>query len=127
MMDIEGLLVWTLGSLIRVIQLIWKLKKWFVTWIMTYWILSDDKILTVTQITWIALPILPEILCQWDFRGNGSSKCICWSISRITGINGSMIHFFKQIFPNKCQAYRMKFLTLTLSFFNVDIILKYQI
>ena len=41
-MDIKGLFVWILGSVIRVIQLISTLKKLFVsyfsiTWIMTHW------------------------------------------------------------------------------------------
>ena len=43
MMDIKGLFVWTLGSVIRVLQLIWTLKKLFlsylsITWTMTHWI-----------------------------------------------------------------------------------------
>ena len=43
MMDIKGLSVWTLGSVIRVIQLYSTLKKQFVsypsiTWIMPHWV-----------------------------------------------------------------------------------------
>ena len=58
MMDIKGLFVWTLGSVIRVIQLISTLKKLFVsylpvTWIMTHWIQGNNRILTITRITWI--------------------------------------------------------------------------
>ena len=58
MMDIKGLFVWTLGSVIRVIQLISTLKKLFVsylpiTWIMTHWIQGNNRILTITWIIWI--------------------------------------------------------------------------
>ena len=60
MMNIKGLFVWTLGSVIRVIQLIWtwRLKKPFVsylliTWIMAYWIQGNNRIPKITRITWI--------------------------------------------------------------------------
>ena len=50
--------VWTLGSVIQVIQLISTLKKLFVsylsiTWIMNHWIQGNNRILTITRITWI--------------------------------------------------------------------------
>ena len=70
MMDIKGLFVWTLESVIRVIQLIWTLKKTFVsylsiTWIMTNWIQGDNRILTITRITWITR--FPFISCLDQF------------------------------------------------------------
>ena len=58
MMNIKGLFVWTRESVIRVVQLISTQKKLFVsylsiTWIMTHWILGNNRILTITPITWI--------------------------------------------------------------------------
>ena len=58
MMDIKGLFVWTLGSVMRVIQLISILKKLFVsyfsiTWIVAHWIQGNNRILPITRITWI--------------------------------------------------------------------------
>ena len=58
MMDIKGLFVWTLGSVIRVIQLISTLKNLFVSHfsialIRTHWIQGKNRILAVTRITWI--------------------------------------------------------------------------
>ena len=146
MMDIKGLFVWALGSVIRVIQLISTLKKLFlsypsITWIMTHCIRGNNKILTVTRITWITRflfiscldnfaytsrnPVSMGLdantsdknpkpiyliksssgLCEWllhsvtqwfDQLGHQSSF-VCLSISRITWINGSLIHFPKQI------------------------------
>ena len=146
MMDIKGLFVWTLESVIRVIQLISTLKKLFlsypsITWIMTHWIWGKNRILTVTRITWITrflfISCLDQFclyfpkssvngigrkhkwknpkpiyliksssgLCEWllqsvtqwfDQLGHQSSF-VCLSISRITWINGSLIHFPKQI------------------------------
>ena len=58
-MDIKGLFVSTLRSVIRVIQLIWKLKKPFcsylsITWIRTHCIQgNNNRILTITRIIWI--------------------------------------------------------------------------
>ena len=56
MMNINGLFVWTLGSVIRVIQLISTLKKLFVlyltiTQIITHWIQNKNTILKITRIT----------------------------------------------------------------------------
>ena len=144
MMDIKGLFVWTLGSVIRVIQLISTLKKLFVsylpiTWIMTHWIQGNNRILTITWIIWITrfLFILVSIsfahtshnpvsmglrantsdknlkpiyvikrtsgLCEWLLQSvtqwldqlDHQSSFVCVSISRITWINGSVIHFSK--------------------------------
>ena len=140
----KGLFVWTLGSVIRVIQLISTLKKLFVlylsiTWIMTDWIHGNNRILTVTQITWISLFLFISCLDQfclyflkssvngiarkhkWQksktYMRNQTYKRLVWmaapisysmawsvdhqssflcvSISRITWINGSVIHFSK--------------------------------
>ena len=71
-MDIKGLFGWTLGSVIRVIQLIWTLKKPFVsylsiTWIMmTHRIHGNNRILTITQITWITLFLFIPCLDQFS-------------------------------------------------------------
>ena len=70
MMDIKGLFVWTLGSVIRVIQLISTLKKLFVsylsiTWIMTRWIQGNNRILTITRITWITRFLFISYLGQF--------------------------------------------------------------
>ena len=59
MMDIKSLFVWTLRSMIRVIQLISTLKKLFlsylsITWIMIHWVQSNNRVLTILRITWIA-------------------------------------------------------------------------
>ena len=165
-MDINGLFVWALGSVIRAIQLIWTLKKIFdlylsVNWIMmTHWAHSNNKILTITRITWITLflfiPCLDQFwlylkkssanaitrkykyknlkpiyvikrtsgLCEWLLYSatqwldqlHHQSSFACVSISCITWIEGSVIHFNKQKALNKCQAYRMKVLSFTLSF-----------
>ena len=82
MMDIKGLFVWTLGSVIRVIQLISTLKKLFVlylsiTWIMTDWIHGNNRILTVTQITWISLFLFISCLDQF---------CLYFLKSSVNGI-----------------------------------------
>ena len=58
MMNIKGLFIWTLGSVIQVTQLISTRKKLFVsylsiTWIMTFWIHGNNRVLTITRITWI--------------------------------------------------------------------------
>ena len=58
------------------------------------------------------LQSVTEGLDQLDHQ----SSFVCVSVSRITWINGSLIHFSKQIAPNKCQAYRMKVLSFALSF-----------
>ena len=70
MMDIKGLFVWTLGSVIRVIQLMSTLKKLFVsylsiTWIMTRWIQGNNRILTITRITWITRFLFISYLGQF--------------------------------------------------------------
>ena len=63
-------------------------------------------------------------LCEWLFQWvthwldqlDHQSSFVCVSISCIIWINGSVIRFSKQIASNKCQAYRMKVLSFTLSF-----------
>ena len=92
------------------------------------------------------LPIPPEIRCQWETRNanpkpiciieltsglcewlfrsitkwlyqlNHQSSFLCVSVSPITWINRLLIHFSKQIAPNKCQTYRMKVLSFALGF-----------
>ena len=148
MMDIKGLFVWTLGSVIRVIQLISTLKKLFVsylsiTWI--HWIQGNNRILAITRITWITrflfISCLDQFrsnnvmgqmwnpvtmgsrantsdknlkpihvikrksgLCEWLLQSitqsldqlDYQSSFVCVSISRITWINGSVIHFWKK-------------------------------
>ena len=165
MMDIKGLFVWTLGSVIRVIQLISTLKNLFVSHfsialIRTHWIQGKIRILAVTRITWITgflfISCLDQFvytsrnpvtmglrantsdknskpiyvikcingLCEWLLQSvtqwldqlDHQNSFVCVSVYRITWINGSMIRFSKQIAPNKCQAYRMKLLSFTVSF-----------
>ena len=82
MMDIKGLFVWTLGSVIRVIQLISTLKKLFVsylsiTWIMTRWIQGNNRILTITRITWITHFLFISCLDQF---------CLYFLKSNVNGI-----------------------------------------
>ena len=60
---------------------------------------------------------LLQSVTQWLDQLDHQSSFVCVSVSRITWINGSLlIHFSKQIAPNKCQAYIMKVLSFTLSF-----------
>ena len=149
MMDMNGLFVWTLGSVIQVIQLISTLNKLFVshlsiTWIMTYWIQGNNRILTITWITCISrflfISCLDQFcldtswnpmsmglctntsdknpkpiyvikrtssLCEWLLQSvtqwldqlNHQGSFVCVSISRITWINGLVIHFSKQNSP----------------------------
>ena len=162
MMDIKGLFVWTLGSVIRVIQLISTLKKLFVsylsiTWIMIHWVQGNNRILTITRITSITrFPFISCLdqfclyfpkssvkgilrkhkwknpksiyvikrtsgLCEWLLQSvtqwldqlDRQSSFVCVSVSCI---NGSVIHFSKQIAPDICQEHRMKVLSFTLSF-----------
>ena len=66
-MNIKGLFVWTLGS---VIQLISILKKLFVSylsiaWIMTRWIQGNNRILTITWITGITRFLFISCLDQF--------------------------------------------------------------
>ena len=140
-------------------------KKLFVsylliTWIMTRWVQGNNRILTITRITWSLIfylfpvsisftwtsrnPVTMEFcanasgknpkriyvikrtsdLCEWLLQSvtqwldqlDHQSLFVCVSISLISYINGSVIHFSKQIAPNKCQAHRMKVLSFTLSF-----------
>ena len=56
-----------------------------------------------------------ESITQWLDQVDRQS-----STSWITWINESLIHFSKQIAPNKWQACRMKILSLTLSFSDTD-------
>ena len=70
MMDVKGLFVWALESVIRVIQLISTLTKLFlsylsITWIMTHWIQSNNRILTITRITWITRVLFISCLDQF--------------------------------------------------------------
>ena len=69
-MYIKGLFVWTLGSVIRVIQLISTLKKLFVSclsisWIMIHWLQGNNRILTITRITWITRCLFMSCLDQF--------------------------------------------------------------
>ena len=59
---------------------------------------------------------LLQSVTQWLDQLDHQGSFVCVSISRITWINASVIHFFKQIAPNKCQAYRMKALSFTSRF-----------
>ena len=70
MMNSTCLFVWTLGSVIPVIQLISTLKKRFVshfsiTWVMTHWIQGNNRILTITRITWITRFLFVSCLDQF--------------------------------------------------------------
>ena len=70
MMDVKGLFVWALESVIRVIQLISTPTKLFlsylsITWIMTHWIQSNNRILTITRITWITRFLFISCLDQF--------------------------------------------------------------
>ena len=64
---------------------------------------------------------LLQSVTQWLDQLDHQSSFVCVSISRITWINGSLIHFSKQIAPNKCQAYRMKVLSFTLFFLSLTL------
>ena len=160
MMDIKCLFVRTLGSVIRVIQLISILKNYFLrtfqslgSWpigsevitgfewlgsIVFYLLLvsislgytsrnplsmglhgnasdKNPKPLYVIKPTSGLCEWLLQSVTQWLDQLDHQSTFVCVSISRITWINGSGIHFSKQIAPYKCQAYRMKVLSFTLS------------
>ena len=70
MMAIKGLFIWTLGSVIRGIQLISTLKKPFVAYlsitrIMTHWIQGNSRILNITRITWITRFLFISCLDQF--------------------------------------------------------------
>ena len=70
MMDINGQFVWTLGSVIREIQLISTLKKLFVlylsvTWMTTHSIQGNNRIHTITRITWITRFLFISCLDQF--------------------------------------------------------------
>ena len=74
MMGHKGLLVWTPGLVVRVIQLIWTLEKTFVsylsiTWIVTHWIQGNKRILAVTRITCIT-PFLFISRSVWPISRN---------------------------------------------------------
>ena len=88
MMDMKGLFVWTLGSVIQVIQLISTLNKLFVshlsiTWIMTYWIQGNNRILTITWITCISRFLFISCLDQFclDTSWNPMSMGLCTNTS----------------------------------------------
>ena len=59
---------------------------------------------------------LLQSVTQWLDQLDHQSSFVCVSISRVTWINGSVIHFAKKIAPNKCQTHRIKVLSFTLSF-----------
>ena len=59
---------------------------------------------------------LLQSVTQWPDQMHHQGSFVCESISRITWINGSVIHFSKKTAPNKFQAYRNKVLSFTLSF-----------
>ena len=103
MLDIKGLFVWSLGSVIRVVQLISTLKKLFVsslsiTWIMTQWIQGNNRILTITRITWITPFLFISCLDQFShtfqnpvsmgLRANTSDKNLkpIYVIKRTSGL-----------------------------------------
>ena len=82
LMDIKCLFVWTLESVIQVIQLIWKLKKPFVsylsiTWIMIHSIQGNKRILTISRIAWITRFLF--IACFNQF-------CLYFPKSNVNGI-----------------------------------------
>ena len=88
MMDMNGLFVWTLGSVIQVIRLISTLNKLFVshlsiTWIMTYWIQGNNRILTITWITCISRFLFISCLDQFclDTSWNPMSMGLCTNTS----------------------------------------------
>ena len=164
MMEIGDLFVWTLGSVIRVIQLISTLKKLFRSFqsfgsrplgsrvitgflqvlgsigslVFYLFLVSINFVYTFRNPMSMGLrantsdknpkPIyvikhisgLCEWLLQWVtwwlYQLDHQSSFVCVSTSRIIWLNGSLIHFSKQIVPNKCQAYRMKVLSFALSF-----------
>ena len=143
MVDIKGLFVWTLGSVIELISTLKTLSVSYfsITWNMTHWVQGNSRILTITRITWITsflfLSCLDQFcldtsrnpvsmgsrantsdknpkpiyvikrtsgLCEWLLQSvtqwldqlDHQSSFVCVSISRITWINGSVIHFWKK-------------------------------
>ena len=84
--------VWTLGSVIQVIQLISTLKKLFVsylsiTWIMNHWIQGNNRILTITRITWITSFLFISCLNQFCLyfpksSNNGIARKHGWKKSK---------------------------------------------
>ena len=145
MMDIKGLFVWTLGSVIRVIQLISTLKKLFlsylsITWIMIHSIQGNNNysnhldhsffiyflsrsVLAYTSRNPVSMGLRAKSsgknrkpiyvikrtsgLCEWLLQSvtqwldqlDHQSSFVCVLISRITWINGSVIHFFQTNSP----------------------------
>ena len=88
MMDIQGLFVWTLGSVIRVIQLISTLKKLFVSYlsitgITTHWVQGNNRILTITRITWITR--FPFISCLGQYCLDTSRNPVSMGLHANTG------------------------------------------
>ena len=65
---------------------------------------------------------LLQSVTQWLDQLDYQSSFVSVSISRITWINGLVIHFSKQIAPNKCQTYRMKVLSFTSFFLIVNLV-----
>ena len=115
MMDIKGLFIRTLGSVIRVTQLISTLKKLFVsylsiTWIMTFWIHSNNRVLTITRITWITRFLFYLFLVLISFaytfrnpvsmglRGNTSDKNLIptYVIKHTSGLCESLLQSLTQ-------------------------------
>ena len=70
---------------------------------------------TYKWLVWMTPLISYTMADQLDHQ----SSFVCVSVSRITWISRSMIHFSKQIAPNKCQAYRIVTKWLLKSFFLV--------
>ena len=90
--DIKCLFVWTLGSVIWVIQLILTLKKLFVsylsiTWIMTHWVQGNNRILSITRNTWITSFLFISCLNQFCLyfpksSNNGIARKHGWKKSK---------------------------------------------
>ena len=59
---------------------------------------------------------LLQSVTQWLDQLDHQGSFVCVPISRVTWINGSMIHLAKQIAPNKCRAHRIKVFSFTLRF-----------
>ena len=85
------------------------------------WQKSETYILnrTYKRLVWMAAQISYSM--AWSV---GSPKFICWCITFSHYLNQRIIDSFFQIAPNKCQAYRMKVLSFTLSFLIVNITLQ---
>ena len=67
MVDIKGLFVWTLGSVIQLISTLKTLSVSYfsITWNMTHWVQGNSRILTITRITWITSFLFLSCLDQF--------------------------------------------------------------